>query len=102
MQRDRHTCGYCGAAATELDHVFPWSRGGLTWADNLVAACFDCNHEKGDRTPDEWRTAKALAHYGGLVTKRRAHGLPLKKPFGRGRLHPTAAAYPYLATLKRR
>lgn len=60
MQRDRHTCRYCPAPATELDHVMPWSRGGLTTANNLVAACSLCNKSKGDRTPEEWRRAQAV------------------------------------------
>ena len=51
--RDRHRCQYCGAAAENLDHVHPRSRGGdHTW-ENVVAACRPCNTRKGDRTPDE-------------------------------------------------
>ncbi|MCB9915234.1 MAG: HNH endonuclease [Planctomycetes bacterium] len=30
------------------DHVSPYSRGGETVADNLVAACFECNRTKSD------------------------------------------------------
>jgi hypothetical protein len=26
--------------------------GGKTW-DNIVTCCFECNHEKGGRTPEE-------------------------------------------------
>lgn len=71
MERDHYACCYCGAPATELDHVQPWSRGGLTLAGNLVAACVSCNHSKGDRTPDEWRRDQALAHFAQLVAVRR-------------------------------
>jgi hypothetical protein len=60
MRRDGGRCRYCGAPATELDHVKPYSRGGLTVAANLVAACSPCNKSKGDKTPEEWRRAQAL------------------------------------------
>lgn len=51
--RDRHRCAYCGGKAATVDHVLPRSRGGKwTWL-NCVAACEKCNHDKGDRTPDE-------------------------------------------------
>jgi 5-methylcytosine-specific restriction endonuclease McrA len=53
LQRDRHRCGYCGAAATTVDHLLPKSRGGTyTWL-NVVAACEKCNHRKANRTPAE-------------------------------------------------
>jgi 5-methylcytosine-specific restriction endonuclease McrA len=60
MRRDNSLCRYCGARATEVDHVEPWSRGGLTVVGNLAAACQACNRSKGDRTPDEWQRAEAL------------------------------------------
>lgn len=54
LERDRHTCGYCGAKATTIDHIMPESRGGkLTW-ENSISACSSCNNEKADRTPEEW------------------------------------------------
>jgi 5-methylcytosine-specific restriction endonuclease McrA len=71
MARDHYLCQYCGAPATELDHVQPWSRGGLTIAGNLAAACVACNHGKGDRTPEEWRQEQALAHFARLLAERR-------------------------------
>ncbi|MGE0505103.1 MAG: HNH endonuclease [Solirubrobacterales bacterium] len=58
MQRDHRVCRYCGGRATEVDHVEPWSRGGLTMMSNLAAACQHCNREKGDRTPGEWEAAR--------------------------------------------
>lgn len=51
--RDGWTCQYCGAAAENLDHVVPRSRGGLHVWDNVVAACRRCNAKKMDRTPAE-------------------------------------------------
>jgi 5-methylcytosine-specific restriction endonuclease McrA len=57
LMRDRETCQYCGAqpGRTHLtvDHVVPRSRDGQTTWENVVAACRDCNHRKGGRTPEE-------------------------------------------------
>lgn len=53
LRRDAHRCGYCGAAATTIDHVLPRSRGGVDSWENLVACCLRCNNLKGDRTPQE-------------------------------------------------
>jgi 5-methylcytosine-specific restriction endonuclease McrA len=57
LARDRETCQYCGIqpgrSHLTVDHVLPRSRGGLTTWDNVVAACRDCNHRKGGRTPEE-------------------------------------------------
>lgn len=47
--RDDHRCQYCGAAAENIDHVVPRSRGGLHAWDNVVAACKRCNAAKEDR-----------------------------------------------------
>ena len=33
-----------------LDHVEPWTRGGVNDPDNLVCACWVCNRVKGDLT----------------------------------------------------
>jgi HNH endonuclease len=46
-------CRYCGRSAPEVtlevDHVTPKSKGGRNTADNLIAACFDCNRGKRDK-----------------------------------------------------
>lgn len=53
LKRDGHRCGYCGGAASTVDHIVPRSRGGAnSWA-NSVAACYGCNQAKADRTPPE-------------------------------------------------
>ena len=52
LARDQHTCSYCGATGTTVDHVIPLSKGGDTSWQNTVAACRPCNNRKGDRTPD--------------------------------------------------
>lgn len=56
LQRDKHTCQYCGATgvALEFDHVKPqvWFPAGtpsavVHAASNLVVACQPCNGAKG-------------------------------------------------------
>lgn len=47
--RDDHRCQYCGAAAENIDHVVPRSRGGTHTWDNVVASCRPCNMRKEDR-----------------------------------------------------
>lgn len=59
-------CVYCGRAvrigeqpgpsdasqsAAVIDHVIPGAGNART---NLVTACWSCNRDKGERTPDEW------------------------------------------------
>lgn len=46
LDRDNHTCVYCGAPATTVDHVVAAAHGGSDSNDNLVAACKDCNEAK--------------------------------------------------------
>lgn len=53
LRRDAHRCGYCGTAATTIDHILPRSRGGADSWENLVSCCLGCNNIKGDRTPQE-------------------------------------------------
>jgi 5-methylcytosine-specific restriction endonuclease McrA len=47
--RDSWSCQYCGAAAENLDHVLPKSRGGTHTWENVVAACRRCNSKKENR-----------------------------------------------------
>ncbi len=51
--RDSSRCQYCGAAAENLDHVIPRSKGGPHTWENVVAACRRCNTRKEDRLPHE-------------------------------------------------
>jgi 5-methylcytosine-specific restriction endonuclease McrA len=51
--RDGHRCQYCGAAAENIDHVVPKSRGGLHAWDNVVASCRPCNARKRDHMLEE-------------------------------------------------
>ncbi len=57
LQRDDHTCQYCGKRAHDLtiDHVVPRHRGGQHVWENVVAACKPCNHKKGGKTLPEAR-----------------------------------------------
>lgn len=53
--RDHYECQYCGdefsSRTLTFDHVMPRSRGGKTEWTNIVAACHDCNADKGDLLP---------------------------------------------------
>lgn len=53
LQRDNFTCQYCMKPCMPdeltLDHVYPASKGGRTTWDNIVAACYKCNGDKGDK-----------------------------------------------------
>ncbi|MEW8978765.1 MAG: HNH endonuclease [Symbiobacterium sp.] len=48
LARDRYTCYWCGRPGFTLDHVIPWSKGGLTTMDNCICACEECNGRRGD------------------------------------------------------
>lgn len=55
LERDGYVCTYCkDPDSFECDHVVPRSRGGLSTAENLVAACKSCNSSKGARLLSEW------------------------------------------------
>jgi 5-methylcytosine-specific restriction endonuclease McrA len=51
--RDEHRCQYCGAAAENVDHVIPRSKGGPHAWDNVVASCRACNARKRDHLLEE-------------------------------------------------
>ena len=59
--RDDNRCQYCGAAAENIDHVIPRSRGGQHVWENVVAACRPCNSRKEDR----------FVHEAGMALRRR-------------------------------
>lgn len=60
--RDNYTCQYCGliyeANNLTYDHVIPkskWNNNTLSptcWT-NIVTACVQCNHKKGNKTPKQ-------------------------------------------------
>lgn len=45
-------CGYCYKPVTrsgmEVDHIIPFSKGGLNHVSNLTASCRKCNRKKSD------------------------------------------------------
>lgn len=43
LERDQYECQYCGAKATQADHVIPRKKGGADAMKNLVACCPSCN-----------------------------------------------------------
>ena len=52
LDRDGHTCAYCGEVATHVDHVVPLSKDASDPynPEGLVAACARCNTLKGDKS----------------------------------------------------
>ena len=62
-------CVYCGAKATEIDHVIPRSKGGTNSTYNLVASCRACNQIKSNLS---------LKEFGKIMNKDYSH-LKLRK-----------------------
>jgi 5-methylcytosine-specific restriction endonuclease McrA len=52
LDRDGHTCAYCGQDADQVDHVIPVSKEPNSAIDlhNMVACCRRCNISKGNRS----------------------------------------------------
>lgn len=57
IMRDGGRCRYCGdevsVKAAHIDHLIPYSLGGLTEKANLVTACVRCNHRKAGKTLEQ-------------------------------------------------
>ena len=48
LERDNHTCVYCGRPAKTVDHITAVVNGGAKLdPENCVAACGSCNYSKG-------------------------------------------------------
>ncbi len=62
IERDCGLCQYCGQEPEKIyiDHVIPYSLGGLTEYNNLVVSCFGCNARKGGRHPADWMSEDKL------------------------------------------
>lgn len=57
---DRFRCVYCGSGEKiQLDHVIPWSFGGLTTLWNLVTLCGKCNRIKSNY----WKSDTGKVYY---------------------------------------
>ncbi|GAF78328.1 unnamed protein product, partial [marine sediment metagenome] len=60
LNRDDHTCAWCGGVATEADHVIARAEGGDPFdPSNIVASCRGCNATRGGYTKARRRTAVA-------------------------------------------
>lgn len=63
VTRTGGVCDYCGGqfnvAELTKDHRTPVSRGGSNGMDNIAAACWPCNLEKGTMTAEEYARWKA-------------------------------------------
>lgn len=70
LERDNHTCYWCGGPGDTMDHVIPWSKGGRTTMSNCICACQECNGRRGDTAPEV---------FAGLC------GVPLPQPGGGAR-----------------
>ena len=47
-------CSYCGAKATEIDHIVPRAKGGSNSTYNLTPACSSCNKKKSNLSLKEF------------------------------------------------
>ena len=54
----RQPCNYCGAKATQIDHVLPLVKGGTHSVGNLAPACASCNGSKAGKFLSVWRYSK--------------------------------------------
>ena len=71
FNRSNGKCVYCGAKATDIDHVIPKSNGGTNSTYNLVASCRACNQMKSNLS---------LKDFGKLVGKDFSKLEPKKLP----------------------
>lgn len=56
------SCVYCGAPATDVDHIRPRSRGGTDDDSNLTSACHPCNMSKNSLLITEWQDRARVLH----------------------------------------
>lgn len=57
FKRDNFVCQYCWKElrtnSATIDHILPRSSGGQNTFQNCVTSCWDCNNQKGNRTPEQ-------------------------------------------------
>lgn len=60
-ERDGRRCRYCGSTAGpfQIDHIFPWSRGGRHQLENLTVACQACNAAKSNMSAEEFSESRS-------------------------------------------
>ena len=71
FSKTKGRCSYCGAKATEIDHIIPRAKGGTDSTYNLTPACRSCNEIKSNLT---------LKAFGKLMNKDFSHLEPKKLP----------------------
>jgi len=71
FSRSNNKCVYCGAKATDIDHVIPRANGGTNSVHNLVASCRACNQMKSNKT---------LKEFGKIMDRDFSHLEPKKLP----------------------
>ena len=49
-----YRCGYCGDAASSLDHIVPRFKSGSSSRHNLLPCCRRCNANKGSEDMKKW------------------------------------------------
>jgi 5-methylcytosine-specific restriction endonuclease McrA len=64
LRRDHYACYYCGGRATEADHFISRKNNGTDSIENLVAACRDCNEDKGAMDGAAFFTVRGLQNAG--------------------------------------
>lgn len=68
MKYNGSRCYYCGVvfgqmgdnSVKTLDHIVPTSKGGSKTGDNVVSACYLCNHHKSDNELSEFEDSEWL------------------------------------------
>jgi hypothetical protein len=94
FERDHGTCLWCGHSADTVDHVVPYSEGGIYHPLNLVCACERCNQKRQNRDAFEFLELLAgegtPSPYAGYVVERYAlaylfvrQAKELQEPHGR-------------------
>ena len=57
FKRDGYQCVKCRSSADlTVDHIVPWSKGGLSGMGNLQTLCRQCNADKGNGLPTDTLT----------------------------------------------
>jgi hypothetical protein len=68
LLRDAGVCRWCGAEATDADHVVPLAEGGAPFdARNVAASCEACNSRRGGMQRSSSRPGSSLAPGSGFL-----------------------------------